>query len=85
MSSLNSDGALLGFWPLNDPSGAPLFQNYAPSTSRYPSGISFDMQVTTAHIGDDEEHGSLWPGTDTIFDPISGVDVRGYRVQGDWE
>lgn len=79
---LNNDNTLRGFWPLNEPSGAPHFQNYAPATALGPRRISYDMMVHGADIGDDETYGSIWPGTDVIFNQESGVNVRGYRVQG---
>ena len=85
MSSLGNDGSLIGFWPMNEPSGSPLFQNYAPATAKHPSGLSFDMLPHVVNVGDDEHYGSVWPGTDQIFNQESGVDVRGYRVQGHWE
>lgn len=82
MADFIDDGALIGFWPLSEPSGAPLFKNYSPAYSQYPSGLSFDMQVHVADDLQDENYRSLWPGTDTIANAESGVNIRGYRAQG---
>jgi hypothetical protein len=84
MSSLINDGSLIGFWPLNEPSGVPLFKNYSPTTGRHPSGLCFDMQVAVADIPNHDEMASPWPGTDRVFNSESGVFVEGYRVQGTW-
>ena len=85
MSSLGNDGTLIGFWPMNEPSGAPLMQNYAPATAKHPSGLSFDLLPHAVDVGTPENYGSVWPGTDIIFNQESGVTVRGYRVQGHFE
>lgn len=88
MSSFINDGALIGFWPLNEPSGAPFFANHSPARAQYPSGISFDLHVavaTTATAIDHTRAKSLWPGTASVFNPESGVTYRGYMAQGYWK
>jgi len=84
MVNFLNDGSLIGFWPLNEPSGSPIFLNYSPARSRAPSGISFDFHVAVADTVDDEEVKSVWPGTTTVFNPESGVNYNGYMVQGYW-
>jgi hypothetical protein len=82
------DYALIGFWPLNESSGTPVFRNYAPRTANgATSGISFDLHVhaTNPAIGVSvRQHQSLWPGTDTQFNFNSGIFHTGYRVQGNY-
>jgi hypothetical protein len=85
MPNLINDGSLVGFWPLHEPSGAPFFKNYSPAYSNYPSGISFDMHVTTATSVAKEEQSSFWPGTIEFMNPESGTLIRGYSVGGHWK
>lgn len=88
MSHLINDGSLIGFWPLNEPSGAPFFSNHSPARAGHPSGLSFDFHVavsTTATAIDHARSKSLWPGTATIFDPSSGTHYFGYMAQGYWK
>ena len=84
MNSLINDGTLIGFWPLLEPSGAPLFKNYSPVTAKHPSGLSFDLHVNVADNANQEEMLSHWPGGDTIVNAESGTTYIGYSVQGDW-
>jgi len=89
MADLINDGSLVGFWPLNEPSGVPFFKNYSPAYARYPSGISFDMHVTTqttsSNLVPKEESNSIWPGTFQFMNPESGVLIQGYQVLGQWK
>lgn len=80
-----NDGSLIGFWPFNEPSGAPVFLNYSPARSRQPSGISFDFHVAQAESQAAAQVKSVWPGTATVFNPLSGVNYTGYMVQGYWK
>jgi len=77
-----NDGSLILLAPLNEPSGSPVFHNYAPSYAGKPSGISFDLHV---HItGDDTDLSAQasWPGTFSEFNISSGTTYTGYKVQG---
>lgn len=85
MANFLNDGSLIGFWPLNEPSGATLFQNYSPARSRQPSGISFDFHVAQAESEALAQVKSLWPGTTTVLNPESGTNYSGYMVQGYWK
>jgi len=85
MPNLINDGSLVGFWPLHEPSGAPFFKNYSPAYAKYPSGISFDMQVVTAASVAREEQSSFWPGGIEFMNPESGTLIRGYSVGGHWK
>ena len=80
-----NDGSLIGFWPLLEPSGSPIFLNYSPARSRQPSGISFDFHVAQAESQAAAQVKSLWPGTATVFNPESGVNYNGLMVQGYWK
>lgn len=85
MANLINDGSLIGFWPLNEPSGTALWKNYSPARAKHPSGLSFDMQVHVADVNniyDDDSHGSLWPGLAPHQDPISGINYQGLILQG---
>lgn len=77
-----NDHALIGFWPLLEPSGTPFFKNYSHNFGVYPSGLNFDMQV---HVTDNDENESRssWPGRATIFEPTSGTFYTGYYAGGD--
>lgn len=80
--ALNNDPHLVVFSPFNEPSGAPLFKNYAPSYwNGRGSGISFDWHV---HITDSDtnEPQSCWPGSASHLIELSGVTHTGYKVQG---
>lgn len=81
MTTIN-DFSLVGFWPLNEPSGSPIFYNWAPKYSSHPSGLSFDFHV---HITDSDvnEPRTVWPGTSNILVPGSGIEYRGFMAQGD--
>ncbi len=83
MSSLVGDGALIGFWPLNEPSGAPFFRNYANNTFGHKaSGVSFNLHVHQAGPNANEEAMSNWPGTTTIFSASSGTNFTGLQLHG---
>lgn len=80
--ALNNEGNLVVLSPFNEPSGLPLWKNYATAYwNGRGSGISFDWH---AHItnGDTDEPQSCWPGADAIFIQESGTTHRGYRAQG---
>ena len=62
MASIN-EGHLIGLWPLNEPSGSPVFHNYAGSYGGKPSGISYDLHVAITNNADINEPRSIWPGT----------------------
>jgi hypothetical protein len=85
MANFLNDGSLIGFWPLNEPSGSPIFLNYSPARSRQPSGISFDFHVAQAESEAAAQVKSVWPGTATVFNPESGVNYNGFMVQGYWK
>src|SRR6185436_15265141 len=85
MANFLNDGSLIGLWPLNEPSGTPIFLNYSPARSRQPSGISFDFHVAQAESEAQEQVKSVWPGTASVFNPESGVTYNGYMVQGYWK
>jgi len=85
MPNLITDGSLVGFWPLNEPSGAPIWQNYSPAFGFAPSGIGLDLTVAVADVSNLEEFMSVWPGRATVFNPESGVFYTGYQVQGAWK
>jgi len=85
MANFINDGSLIGFWPLNEPSGAPVFLNWSPARSNLPSGISFDFHVAQAESQNAAQVKSLWPGTTSIFNPESGVTYNGFMVQGYWK
>lgn len=84
MANLIDDGHLVGYWPLNEPSGAPYFHNYSNTYGGKPSGISFDMHV---HIADNANDGGLseWPGTTSMFNQESGVTYQGFLMQSDYQ
>jgi len=89
MPNLINDGSLVGFWPLNEPSGAPFFKNYSPAYSKYPSGISFDMHVSIANNHPStllkQFANSVWPGTFEFVNQESGVLIQGYQAPGHWK
>lgn len=85
MANFLNDGSLIGFWPLNEPSGSPVFKNYSPSRSRRPSGISFDFHVALSDAQDNLHVKSVWPGTSQVYNPGSGTTLRGYMPQGVWK
>lgn len=82
---LITDGHLIGFWPLNEPSGAAIFKNYSYRLGNKPSGISFDLKVHTClpDTTSDEER-SIWPGTTTgVLPGTSGVPhTNAFKAQG---
>jgi len=84
MTNFIDDLNLIGFWPLNEASGAPYFHNYADSEfGSRPSGISFNMHVHQAGTAATfEEALSNWPGTTTIFNQESGINYTGLQLQG---
>ena len=87
MADIN-DGSLIGFWPLNEPSGAPFFLNHSTARAGHPSGLSFDLHVavsTTAVAIDHARSKSVWPGTTSIFNASSGTLNTGYMAQGYWK
>lgn len=78
MVNLIDDGSLIGYWPLNEASGAPIFHNWAKFYGTKPSGISFDLHVhntvdDTGGVAIEEKH-SFWPGKASITErsPVSG-------------
>lgn len=85
MANLINDGSLIGYWPLLEPSGAPLFENYSPAYALYPSGLSFDFHVAVANNSNSNNMMSVWPGGETFFDSASGVVRSGFKAQGHWE
>lgn len=85
MANFLNDGSLIGFWPLNEPSGSLLFLNHSVARSHRPSGISFDLHVSQAESQAASQVKSIWPGTTTIFNISSGVNYRGYMTQGYWK
>lgn len=84
MVDLINDGSLIGFWPLNETSGAPFFANHSPARAKMPSGIIFDFCVAQGESQAPAQAISLWPGTASIRDPSSGVFHNGYMAQGYW-
>lgn len=83
MVDLINDGHLIGFWPLLEASGAPVWKNYSPARANMPSGISFDFHVLVGGgNADDEDHQSVWPGQEIIFNEQSGVYIKGLKLQG---
>jgi hypothetical protein len=89
MANLISDGNLIGYWPLNEASGSPMFHNWSVSYGPKPSGISFNLHVHT--VGDSstgtnsEQKNSFWPGTTSIGDLSagqSGVVWKGLQLNG---
>ncbi len=80
--ALNNEGNLAVLSPFNEPSGAPLWKNYATAYwNGRGSGISFDWHTHITNA-DTSEPQSCWPGTDAVLIPESGITHRGYRVQG---
>lgn len=77
-----NDGSLILLAPLNEPSGSPVFHNYAPSYANKPSGISFDLHVHITGNDTDLSAQASWPGTTSVFNISSGVTYQGYQVQG---
>ena len=76
VNPLINDGALIGFWPLHEPSGSPVFFNYSPHLAGKPSGLSLDLMVhnTTAATTDTDEPRTLWPGsTNRTLLGMSGI------------
>ncbi len=86
MVNLINDGELTLFAPLNEPSGSPLFKNYATAYGNNPSGINYDLHVHVTVGSDagniDTASRSWWPGTDSFLNPESGTAYIGYKVQG---
>lgn len=84
MVNFVNDFALVGFWPLNEPSGAPRFHNYSPTRANgVVSGVSFDLNVHTTDILFREYGGrAAWPGKARCFDATSGVHYLGFQVNG---
>ena len=83
--TLINDPQLIGFWPLNEPSGAPYFKNYGFTWGGKPSGISFDLHVQQS-IAQTALHSlSEWPGTTAIFNNESGVTYRGLQLHGTYQ
>lgn len=78
-----TDHALAGFFPLNEPSGSPVFHNYAPFYGTKPSGLSFDLHVHVTDA-DTNEPRSVWPGTTSILEVPSGITYRGFLAGGDF-
>jgi hypothetical protein len=78
-----NDYALVGFWPLDEPSGTPFWYNRAPRTAvGANSGISYDFQVCRLFGDDARSARAIWPGHDTAFIAESGTTYRGLRLQG---
>jgi hypothetical protein len=81
------DYALLGFWPLDEPSGTPYWYNRAPRTANGAiSGIPFDFSVVRL-LSDNTARSARagWPGYDTAPILESGTTYAGLRVQGRYE
>jgi hypothetical protein len=79
-----NDYALIGFWPLNEASGAPKFHNYAPRFANGKvSGISTDMHVTT--VDDIFGPARQFPGTFEHLVAESGTVAKGLRLFGNGE
>ena len=66
MADLTNDPQLIGFWPLNEASGAPYFKNYSVSYGNKPSGISFDLHVQQGILGTAVNAAGAWPGTTEV-------------------
>lgn len=85
MVNFLNDGEIVGFWPLNEPSGVARFVNYTNTFGRMPSGISFDMHIqqsidnSTVFI---DYELSEWPGQATYFSSASGTTYRGLQLHG---
>lgn len=79
-----TDGSLVGFWPLDEPSGTPIWKNHSAAFARYPSGVPFDFTVAVADVNNIEEYMSVWPGKGLHVNPESGTTYTGYQVQGSW-
>ena len=60
-----TDGSLVGFWPLDEPSGTPIWKNHSATYGRAPSGVSFDFVTAVADTPSAEEYLSVWPGRGT--------------------
>jgi len=81
-----SDYSLVGFWPLDEPSGTPFFHNYAPNRALAPSGVSFELHVAHARDGlNDLVWYSPWLGQDRQFDVVQGNDFVGHVVPGSFD
>jgi len=77
---------LVGFWPLNEPSGAMMFHNYAPAFAGKPNAVTYNLHVHVTDGGGsspDTPHRSSWPGTDQD-QSTSGVRF-GYRALGSYD
>ena len=85
MVNLIDDGSLIGFWPLNEPSGTPFFLNHSPARNAGPSGASYDFHVSLADNINTEEIRSVWPGTASVSNSHSGTVYTGYMTQGYWK
>lgn len=85
MVNLITDGSLVGFWPLDEPSGTPIWKNHSAAFARAPSGISFDLTTAVADLTNVEEFMSVWPGQSRVVNPESGTVYTGYQVQGSWK
>jgi hypothetical protein len=84
--ALINDGSLVGFWPLNEPSGAPSWKNFSPAYAGHPSGVTFDLHVHTADIGtipDNDSAASPWPSTKVIHNAESGTLIKGLQLLGE--
>jgi hypothetical protein len=84
MVNFITDGALVGFWPLDEPSGTPIWKNHSSAFARAPSGVSFDLTVAVADNTNIEEYMSSWPGRGFHLNPESGTTYHGYQVRGSW-
>lgn len=87
MISLN-DFALLGYWPLNEPSGTPLHYNYTeadpdPANNGRIDGLSYHLHVHTTNA-DTFEPRAFFPGSQ-ISNMTSGTNTLGYVCNGTYD
>lgn len=79
------DYALVGFWPLHEPSGTPYWHNYSPRMHAGLSGQLFDFRVTRSTERDENVPRAKWPGLGSHFVPESGITHTGLQLHGRWE
>jgi len=83
MVDLVTDNHLIGFWPMDEPSGTPTFKNYSPSYAGKPSGISFDLhqqQATVGAVGAISE----WLGNTEVTES-GAFTYRGVQLHGNYQ
>jgi hypothetical protein len=84
MVDLTNDPHLIGFWPLNEASGAPYFKNYSQSYGNKPSGISFDLHPQQGIAATTANAISNWPGTTEVTESGS-INHRGLQLHGTYQ